>query len=232
MGARVQAVCVHCGATETPLWRAGPEGPKTLCNACGVRWKKTGSVARRRAVGAGRVAKPARARDAAPAVRRERAADLSPRGEVARPPSPRKEPLEIRAPVPVVRVAATGRAKYESVFSGLMAVRNPGEGRRARVQTEKGRAYFGEFREGGGGGVVSGGGTDEGKRPGVVLRPVPSPSPPPGAAGGSGGVYVTEVHAPSPSPSPPPMPRMQREPESGGFRLLLAAAADDTDPSL
>jgi len=24
----------------TPVWRAGPEGPKTLCNACGVRYMK------------------------------------------------------------------------------------------------------------------------------------------------------------------------------------------------
>lgn len=32
--------CVHCRNTETPLWRAGPDGPKTLCNACGVRYKK------------------------------------------------------------------------------------------------------------------------------------------------------------------------------------------------
>lgn len=46
MTARVQSPlqCVHCHTTETPLWRAGPSGPKTLCNACGVRWKKTGSV--------------------------------------------------------------------------------------------------------------------------------------------------------------------------------------------
>uniref|UniRef100_A0A6T6AV47 GATA-type domain-containing protein n=1 Tax=Compsopogon caeruleus TaxID=31354 RepID=A0A6T6AV47_9RHOD len=32
--------CSNCNKTETPLWRSGPEGPKTLCNACGVRWKK------------------------------------------------------------------------------------------------------------------------------------------------------------------------------------------------
>lgn len=32
--------CVHCHNTETPLWRTGPDGPKTLCNACGVRFKK------------------------------------------------------------------------------------------------------------------------------------------------------------------------------------------------
>ncbi|XP_072955728.1 GATA transcription factor 1 [Typha angustifolia] len=31
--------CRHCQAAETPQWRAGPEGPKTLCNACGVRYK-------------------------------------------------------------------------------------------------------------------------------------------------------------------------------------------------
>ncbi|GAX83194.1 hypothetical protein CEUSTIGMA_g10620.t1 [Chlamydomonas eustigma] len=30
-------VCVECGATSTPQWREGPAGPKTLCNACGVR---------------------------------------------------------------------------------------------------------------------------------------------------------------------------------------------------
>ncbi|XP_062109045.1 GATA transcription factor 1 isoform X2 [Humulus lupulus] len=31
--------CQHCGAEKTPQWRAGPYGPKTLCNACGVRYK-------------------------------------------------------------------------------------------------------------------------------------------------------------------------------------------------
>ncbi|BAU01909.1 hypothetical protein LR48_Vigan10g150900 [Vigna angularis] len=31
--------CVHCEITKTPQWRAGPMGPKTLCNACGVRYK-------------------------------------------------------------------------------------------------------------------------------------------------------------------------------------------------
>ncbi|KAG6508366.1 hypothetical protein ZIOFF_033740 [Zingiber officinale] len=31
--------CRHCLAEETPQWRAGPEGLKTLCNACGVRYK-------------------------------------------------------------------------------------------------------------------------------------------------------------------------------------------------
>eukprot|EP00216_Chloropicon_sp_CCMP2111_P004085 CAMPEP_0198246926 /NCGR_PEP_ID=MMETSP1446-20131203/46221_1 /TAXON_ID=1461542 ORGANISM="Unidentified sp, Strain CCMP2111" /NCGR_SAMPLE_ID=MMETSP1446 /ASSEMBLY_ACC=CAM_ASM_001112 /LENGTH=366 /DNA_ID=CAMNT_0043931251 /DNA_START=805 /DNA_END=1905 /DNA_ORIENTATION=- len=29
--------CSQCGATKTPQWREGPLGPKTLCNACGVK---------------------------------------------------------------------------------------------------------------------------------------------------------------------------------------------------
>lgn len=31
--------CVHCQAVKTPQWRDGPMGPKTLCNACGVRYQ-------------------------------------------------------------------------------------------------------------------------------------------------------------------------------------------------
>ncbi|KAL5565705.1 hypothetical protein UlMin_028869 [Ulmus minor] len=31
--------CTHCEVTHTPQWREGPKGPKTLCNACGVRWR-------------------------------------------------------------------------------------------------------------------------------------------------------------------------------------------------
>jgi hypothetical protein len=30
--------CEVCGATETPQWRRGPSGARTLCNACGVKW--------------------------------------------------------------------------------------------------------------------------------------------------------------------------------------------------
>ncbi|KAI0372989.1 GATA-domain-containing protein [Pilatotrama ljubarskyi] len=35
-----QHVCVTCGRTDSPEWRKGPQGPKTLCNACGLRWAK------------------------------------------------------------------------------------------------------------------------------------------------------------------------------------------------
>lgn len=33
--------CSLCGTTKTPLWRSGPDGPKSLCNACGIRVKKS-----------------------------------------------------------------------------------------------------------------------------------------------------------------------------------------------
>lgn len=28
------------GTLDSPEWRKGPAGPKTLCNACGLRWAK------------------------------------------------------------------------------------------------------------------------------------------------------------------------------------------------
>ncbi|XP_040378408.1 GATA transcription factor 3-like [Oryza brachyantha] len=31
--------CTHCAVEDTPQWRLGPDGPRTLCNACGVRFK-------------------------------------------------------------------------------------------------------------------------------------------------------------------------------------------------
>ncbi|XP_050364512.1 GATA transcription factor 5-like [Argentina anserina] len=35
----IQRRCTHCQVQKTPQWRTGPLGPKTLCNACGVRYK-------------------------------------------------------------------------------------------------------------------------------------------------------------------------------------------------
>ncbi|CAH8388009.1 unnamed protein product [Eruca vesicaria subsp. sativa] len=32
--------CADCGTSKTPLWRGGPAGPKSLCNACGIRNRK------------------------------------------------------------------------------------------------------------------------------------------------------------------------------------------------
>jgi hypothetical protein len=39
-GSPTPRTCINCGTTKTPLWRNGPEGYKSLCNACGIRLKK------------------------------------------------------------------------------------------------------------------------------------------------------------------------------------------------
>ncbi|KAK7409797.1 hypothetical protein VNO78_00122 [Psophocarpus tetragonolobus] len=39
VAAQIQRRCSHCQVQKTPQWRTGPLGAKTLCNACGVRYK-------------------------------------------------------------------------------------------------------------------------------------------------------------------------------------------------
>ncbi|RWR75242.1 GATA transcription factor 20-like protein [Cinnamomum micranthum f. kanehirae] len=38
--------CTHCGISHkaTPMMRRGPEGPRTLCNACGLKWANKGTL--------------------------------------------------------------------------------------------------------------------------------------------------------------------------------------------
>ncbi|KAF6176942.1 hypothetical protein GIB67_027742 [Kingdonia uniflora] len=36
----VKKSCSNCNTTKTPQWRVGPDGLKSLCNACGIRRKK------------------------------------------------------------------------------------------------------------------------------------------------------------------------------------------------
>ena len=36
--------CTHCGTDNTPMMRRGPDGPRTLCNACGLYWKAKGEL--------------------------------------------------------------------------------------------------------------------------------------------------------------------------------------------
>ncbi|XP_052191524.1 GATA transcription factor 15-like [Diospyros lotus] len=36
----VKKSCTDCHTTTTPLWRVGPAGPKSLCNACGIKYNK------------------------------------------------------------------------------------------------------------------------------------------------------------------------------------------------
>nr|XP_043613242.1 GATA transcription factor 16-like [Erigeron canadensis] len=39
-GGSLIKTCVDCGTSKTPLWRGGPAGPKSLCNACGIKSRK------------------------------------------------------------------------------------------------------------------------------------------------------------------------------------------------
>ncbi|KAL5198042.1 hypothetical protein ABZP36_001554 [Zizania latifolia] len=40
-----QKICNHCQTSKTSLWRNGPLGPKSLCNACGIRYQRKGMEA-------------------------------------------------------------------------------------------------------------------------------------------------------------------------------------------
>ncbi|KAK9170516.1 hypothetical protein Syun_002656 [Stephania yunnanensis] len=33
-------MCTKCHTSDTPMWRKGPDGSKSLCNACGLRFRK------------------------------------------------------------------------------------------------------------------------------------------------------------------------------------------------
>ncbi|GAB4841879.1 GATA transcription factor 24 [Ancistrocladus abbreviatus] len=41
-----EVCCRHCGISEksTPMMRRGPDGPRTLCNACGLMWANKGTL--------------------------------------------------------------------------------------------------------------------------------------------------------------------------------------------
>ena len=47
---RGRRMCAACGACKTPQWRAGPQGAKTLCNACGTRAAKEARLEARAAL--------------------------------------------------------------------------------------------------------------------------------------------------------------------------------------
>lgn len=141
--------CHQCQATETPLWRAGPAGPKTLCNACGVRYRKHGVLTPRN-----------------PARRKSSKAKGSKVSKVVRKKKEVGSKSSASGGKSVVRVgkvfgSGLGGKRYESVFSGLMVVKRDGKfskgvigggsgsgnGGRKRVRTVKGMAYEEERRK-------------------------------------------------------------------------------------
>lgn len=47
--------CHSCNRAETPEWRRGPDGARTLCNACGLHYAK---LTRKNQSGAGKTPQP------------------------------------------------------------------------------------------------------------------------------------------------------------------------------
>ncbi|XP_057526902.1 GATA transcription factor 25-like [Amaranthus tricolor] len=43
---QLETLCGHCGISSksTPMMRRGPNGPRTLCNACGLAWANKGTL--------------------------------------------------------------------------------------------------------------------------------------------------------------------------------------------
>eukprot|EP00737_Agarophyton_chilense_P004641 gb/GEZJ01006010.1/.p1 GENE.gb/GEZJ01006010.1/~~gb/GEZJ01006010.1/.p1 ORF type:complete len:414 (+),score=18.87 gb/GEZJ01006010.1/:620-1861(+) len=238
--------CVHCHTTETPLWRAGPAGPKTLCNACGVRWKKTGSLIAR--------SKRAPPSDVSTAFRkRSRTVDtcvpsstsaaitattVSPTAPSCPPPAsshaPHAAPPAPR-PASVFRAADATRARYDSVFSGLMVVHRGAlaapPARRARAPAPSSSPPSAT--------TTATATTVPSRTPSASPAPTGACELAPDAPDGGGDgepfappVFVTETHAPSPSPSPPPIPRVQRAARGEGFRLCLSVGPHDAHNAL
>ena len=76
--------CGSCGAISTPLWRHGPDGPKTLCNACGVRDNRK----------KGRVQPPRNGKVSKPPSSSGKAGGGSPEGGSPAPSPPRPQPRQ------------------------------------------------------------------------------------------------------------------------------------------
>ncbi|KAG1335421.1 putative GATA transcription factor 22 [Cocos nucifera] len=86
-------VCSDCNTTKTPLWRSGPCGPKSLCNACGIRQRKA-----RRAMDAAAASGGIILREAHRKMRKEKRSDVDrtipfkKRFKIATPTTARKNP--------------------------------------------------------------------------------------------------------------------------------------------
>jgi len=156
--------CVHCNVTSTPLWRAGPSGPKTLCNACGVRWKKTGSVIPRARRTISKPSGGSNSSSSAGASKPKHASNSNSNSN--------SNSVSVNE----------GSTTYESVFAGLMEVPRP---IRARTRTPRGQDWYNTIVSPQPGAALASPGTSTptlgplGVYVTETLAPSPSPSPPP-----------------------------------------------------
>ncbi|XP_066318186.1 protein CYTOKININ-RESPONSIVE GATA TRANSCRIPTION FACTOR 1-like [Miscanthus floridulus] len=101
----VVRVCSDCNTTKTPLWRSGPCGPKSLCNACGIRQRKA-----RRAMAAAAAAAASDGGAPQAATQQPKPAKKEKRSDVDRSSLPFKK----RCKMVVVDHAAGGAATEEA----------------------------------------------------------------------------------------------------------------------
>lgn len=82
--------CHHCGSQSSPQWRGGPPEKPTLCNACGLHYRKTRSLPERPASGS----TPADAAAAAAAGDDNGSGDPMEQGELAAQPDRQQQQPE------------------------------------------------------------------------------------------------------------------------------------------
>jgi len=76
-------ICVTCGTSDTPLWRKGPSGERTSCNACGIRWKREQNALKKKACAVARQKRKKEKLD----EKKEKTWRASSRGSVEVPPN-------------------------------------------------------------------------------------------------------------------------------------------------
>ncbi|KQK12335.1 GATA transcription factor 16 [Brachypodium distachyon] len=109
--------CTDCNTTKTPLWRGGPCGPKSLCNACGIRYRKK----RREALG---LDGP---------KRRETAACAHTAGEGAEQPPKKKTKREREEVTVELRMVGFGKAAVLKQRRRMRRRRRLGEEEKAAI---------------------------------------------------------------------------------------------------
>ncbi|OEL30392.1 hypothetical protein BAE44_0008592 [Dichanthelium oligosanthes] len=122
-------VCSDCNTTKTPLWRSGPCGPKSLCNACGIRQRKARRAMMASGGGSGPVtadgtkATTATPRDAMatahPKVKKEKRVDVDRSLPFKKRCKVVQDHADVAAPPPATAHKAVVQPTDEAVDAGL-----------------------------------------------------------------------------------------------------------------